>query len=102
MYQLWTPFARSSCRGTRIITALFFAALLLAPGCGEPEPGGPGRVAGSRAGLDSSGQLPPPRIEFASVEHDFGEIDEGQSVSHRFSFRNSGQSLLFIRNVKPS
>ncbi len=99
MNQTWTPL---SCREAWITTILFIAVLLLAPGCGEPEPGGPGRVAGSRAGLDSSGELPPPSIEFTSLEHDFGEIDEGQSVSHEFRFWNSGQSLLFIRNIKPS
>ncbi len=76
--------------------------LLFAAGCGEPEPGGPGRTAGSRAGLDSAGELPPPRIEFDSVEHDFGKIETDGPVSHQFTFRNRGKSLLFIRNIKPS
>jgi len=76
--------------------------IVSAPGCGEPEPGGPGRVAGSRAGLDK-GPMPPARIEFDSLEHDFGTVDaEADPVSHRFTFRNPGQSLLFIRDVKSS
>ena len=101
MNQPWSPSFRCFGRVSQIVI-LLISVLLLVQGCGEPEPGGPGRVAGSRAGLDTSGQIPPPRIEFSSTEHDFGKIDESQSVSHRFNFRNSGQSLLFIRNVKPS
>lgn len=86
-----------------LLTTIFCClALLLFPGCGEPEPGGPGRTAGSRAGLTSSGELPPPRIVFSSLVHDFGQIDESESVSHRFTFHNRGKSLLFIRNIKPS
>lgn len=81
---------------------MVIALMLICIGCGEPEPGGPGRVAGSRAGLNGSGEMPPPRIEFTSVEHDFGVIEEGQTASHQFTFSNRGQSLLFIRNVKPS
>jgi hypothetical protein len=84
------------------LTALCCFVLLLSSGCGEPEPGGPGRTAGSSAGPDSSGQLPPPRIEFAELVHDFGEIDDTESVFHRFTFSNQGKSLLFIRDVKPS
>ncbi len=81
---------------------LVLVLLLLHPGCGEPEPGGPGRTAGSRAGLDDAGELPPPRIEFDSLEHDFGDIEDDQPVSHRFTFHNRGNSLLFIRNIQPS
>ena len=81
---------------------MLLTVLLFLTGCGEPEPGGPGREAGSRGGL-GEGRLPPPRIEFDSLAHDFGELDSSaEPVSHRFTFRNQGQSLLFIRDIRSS
>ncbi len=85
-----------------LLTALCLLLLTAFTGCGEPEPGGPGRTAGSRAGIDSSGEFPPPKIEFDATEHDFGIIEPTDLVSHRFTFHNRGESLLFIHKVRPS
>jgi len=87
-------------RGIPIL--LLLGLLVWAPGCGEPEPAGPGRTVGSRAGLSSSGDLPPPRIELSALEHDFGVLRLGDQPSAHFTFRNTGDSLLFIRKVRSS
>ena len=42
---------------------------------------------------------PLPAMEFATVEHDFGTIDEGQVVEHTYSFKNSGAAPLIIQNA---
>lgn len=97
------PYPRQ-CPAAPLLSLLSFLLLLIVSvsGCGDPEPGGPGRTAGSRAGLDE-GPMPPARIEFDSLAHDFGPIDaEAEPVTHVFTFRNTGQSLLFIRDVKSS
>ncbi len=57
---------------------------------------------GSRAGMTSSGDLPPPRFEISATEHDFGDIRLGEDPSTRFTIRNTGDSLLFIRKVRSS
>lgn len=43
-----------------------------------------------------------PVIEFEKLEHHFGDVPKGQSVSTTFSFTNVGQSDLFIRKSKAS
>jgi hypothetical protein len=75
------------------------AVALALAGCGSPEPGGQGRIAGAVPALQE-GHLSPPIIHFEALEHDFGEMEETESRSHRFLFSNRGESLLFIRDVK--
>ncbi len=38
-------------------------------------------------------------IEFESKEFDFGTITSGENVSHRFKFKNTGNSNLYIIEV---
>ncbi|MEN8120636.1 MAG: DUF1573 domain-containing protein [Bacteroidota bacterium] len=38
-------------------------------------------------------------IEFISKEFDFGTITSGENVSHRFKFKNTGSSNLYITKV---
>ncbi len=40
-----------------------------------------------------------PYIEFASAEHDFGDIYQGDKVEHTFEFKNSGTEPLILSNV---
>lgn len=42
------------------------------------------------------------KIEFASEEHDFGIITEGEKVGWYFKFINTGQSELVIHNASAS
>lgn len=41
-------------------------------------------------------------IEFDEKTYDFGQIKEGQSVSHNFKFKNTGENPLIIKSVKTS
>ncbi len=41
-------------------------------------------------------------VEWASTNHDFGEIPQGSPVSHKFMIENTGDVPLEIVSVKPS
>jgi hypothetical protein len=45
---------------------------------------------------------PLPVIEFDTMEHDFGTVNEGQKVIHVYKVKNSGEAPLVIQNVAPS
>lgn len=45
---------------------------------------------------------PGPRIAFAEMEFDFGELKQGQVVKHDFVFTNTGTEKLEILDVRPS
>ncbi len=54
----------------------------------------------------SAGTQTPPtevaQVSFETMEHDFGKIREGEKVTYRFKFKNSGKVPLKITDVKPS
>lgn len=41
-------------------------------------------------------------ISFPETIHDFGEIQEGEKVTHEFAFTNTGSNALVISNAKGS
>ena len=43
-----------------------------------------------------------PRIEFDNVSHNFGEMTEGEVVTHIYKFTNTGDKPLLLKNVRPS
>ncbi len=43
-----------------------------------------------------------PVMTFAETEHDFGTINEGDVVEHKFTFTNTGKAPLVIVNAKGS
>lgn len=45
---------------------------------------------------------PTTNIEFAETRHDYGMIEQGDKVSHVFTFTNTGNEPLVLSNVKPS
>jgi hypothetical protein len=45
---------------------------------------------------------PLPKFEFATVDHDFGTINEGQVVEYTYSFKNTGEAPLIIQNAQGS
>jgi len=51
-------------------------------------------------GKTDQGSLPV--IKFDELEHDFGRIIEGQTVSYAFNFKNTGKSDLLIAEVSTS
>jgi len=42
------------------------------------------------------------KIEFSETEFDFGNVKNGEKVSHRFVFKNSGTADLLVKDVDPS
>ncbi len=40
-----------------------------------------------------------PAFEFESMEYNFGVVDEGEIVNHVFSFTNTGEAPLLIKNA---
>ena len=40
------------------------------------------------------------RIEFTKKSHNFGDITEGETVSHTFFFKNTGEHNLIIRKIE--
>jgi len=45
---------------------------------------------------------PLPELTFEKLRHNFGEITQGESVSHQFTFTNTGEGDLIINNAKGS
>lgn len=54
----------------------------------------------SASGNDKS--IKSPRITFEKTEHSFGEIIQGEVVSYRFKFENTGNAELIIARVSTS
>jgi Tfp pilus tip-associated adhesin PilY1 len=54
-------------------------------------------IPNSASGNDNSDGLPV--IEFATIEHDFGKVIQGEVVSYSFKFKNTGKSDLVIANI---
>ncbi|MCS6823922.1 MAG: DUF1573 domain-containing protein [Cytophagaceae bacterium] len=42
------------------------------------------------------------KIQFYETEHDFGKINEGEKVSHKFKFKNVGDAPLIIQRTNTS
>ena len=57
---------------------------------------------GSAFPADSTRQVHGPKLQFISVEHDFGEVLEGRVVGTSFRFVNTGDSLLVLNRVNSS
>ncbi len=45
---------------------------------------------------------PLPAMEFKTVDHDFGTINEGDIVEYTYSFKNTGAAPLIIQNAQGS
>ena len=57
-------------------------------GGGEPSPSAPPAHSG--------------KAVFPESEFDFGEVEQGEKVSHVFKVRNEGQEVLHIKRVRGS
>jgi len=42
-----------------------------------------------------------PKIQFASLVHDFGRARSGESIHHTYTFTNTGDATLIIKSVQP-
>ena len=45
---------------------------------------------------------PLPELSFETLRHNFGDIIQGETVSHQFVFTNTGEGNLIISNAKGS
>ena len=52
--------------------------------------------------VETKPEGPLPTIAFSEEVHDFGTINEGEIVEHRFSFKNTGEAPLIIQNATAS
>lgn len=43
-----------------------------------------------------------PQFQFATEEHDFGKLGQGEKVSYTFKFKNTGKADLVISDAKAS
>jgi len=48
-----------------------------------------------------TGQEGKPSLSLSSAEHDFGQVREGNILSHDFKVRNTGKAELQIMEVRP-
>ena len=44
---------------------------------------------------------PAPSLEIPNPDHDFGEVPEGEKISHAFTLKNTGTGVLKIHRVQP-
>ncbi|MFN4853596.1 MAG: DUF1573 domain-containing protein [Bacteroidota bacterium] len=65
---------------------------------GQFDPGLVNNPASAEGG--TSGALPV--MSFSEETHDFGEIHQGEKVTHRFAFTNIGKADLIIGNARGS
>jgi hypothetical protein len=56
-----------------------------------------GAVAPAWAETPVGGQ---PRVQFMSMEHDFGQAASGEDLKTKFTFKNVGEGVLVIEKVK--
>lgn len=64
-----------------------------------------GATTGDAAGTvtaEPASNMPLTTVAFTEENHNFGEIPDGDKVSHTFKFKNTGSNPLKIENVKPS
>src|SRR5690606_12462611 len=45
---------------------------------------------------------PLPKFQFATIDHDFGTVSEGQVVEYTYKFENTGDAPLIIQNAQGS
>lgn len=57
--------------------------------------------ASGDASAPGSGPENLPVLQVSEVLHDFGELPEGESVSHDFIVKNTGGGELVIQKVRP-
>jgi hypothetical protein len=59
-------------------------------------------TAGTDVAADAKPEGPLPTMQFNTMDHDFGTINEGQVVEYTYSFKNTGQAPLIIQNAQGS
>jgi hypothetical protein len=73
-----------------------------ASGTVAPLPGVATATPTTQPVSDEKPDGPLPAIQFQTIDHDFGTINEGQVVEHTYTFKNTGQAPLIIQSAQPS
>ncbi len=84
------------------ISILLFALVLMVSCKQETENTGTAMPEEPKTEAKTENKKQLTEIKFYEESHDFGEIAEGEKVSHRFKFKNVGKYPLIIESVKPS
>ena len=58
--------------------------------------------AGNTVNAEPASNLPLTTVSFMEENHNFGEVKDGQKVSHTYKFKNTGTNPLKVENVKPA
>jgi len=74
--------------------------LTVVSACGQKSKPKENAITMDISGTDST--LKKTNIKFVATEHDFGQIQEGEKVSHVFEVLNTGKADLLLQSVKPS
>lgn len=82
----------------RIVLSLFLAVLLLS--CGDDEGKINTGLVNNPASATESANSKEPKIEFVTLEHDFGKMIQGEQVSFTYKFKNTGNAPLIISAVE--
>lgn len=66
----------------------------------------PSPVAATPAAVPAAEETKPegplPVMQFATLEHDFGTVKEGDVVEHIYKIKNTGEAPLIIQSAQPS
>ena len=62
----------------------------------------PAPTPATQAVKEEKPEGPLPKIEFQTVDHDFGTIREGQVVEYTYAFKNTGEAPLIIQSAQGS
>lgn len=81
-------------KNVSFVLMVFFGWLLSFSCSGSSRPSG----ASARPAEEDSLLLAD--IQYTDTEHDFGKIKEGEKVSYRFEFKNTGDHNLIVKRVK--
>ena len=83
-----------------VITCLYFTSCNSTGGKEEKISTDLVKNPNTAGGDKNSGTLP--AFKFEEIDHDFGKIIQGESVSYEFKFTNTGKSDLIIVDVSTS
>ena len=68
--------------------------------CGDNEPKISTGLVNNPASATESTNTKEPKIEFKTLEHDFGKMIQGEQVSYTYKFKNTGNATLIISAVE--
>ncbi|HYG53204.1 MAG TPA: DUF1573 domain-containing protein [Flavobacteriales bacterium] len=92
---------------TTLLSLLFVSAATLTAGAqGKPgvvtNPNNTGSTTTTTTTVPATAKQSTAVMSFRNLEHNYGKIEQGQSVTHEFVFTNTGKEPLVISNAQGS